>query len=280
MTGYEIVSLIISTLSLIATIAISFVVYSLGKKSDEKRLLNENKQKAREFIIDHESEIAFIPLCLIASNLNRHHKHHRQIYNDFNKLDDEIQKEVLKQLNYELEITQDTKWVDSGIDIVRKFISENKLSESSDFLYDGAKYFHRAFNNYSELEYNSRETYVKKYKDFFGWEVFNFSNNKSEKGLLTFSSYFEAYMVKVINEKNELYKDSVPPITYLIMSENLHSCEEENVCFWIMEMVNVISAYLINTTNKEWILNTGDAFPETFEDRYYDVLTNLYNLTR
>lgn len=47
-----------------------------------------------------------------------------------------------------------------------------------------------------------------------------------------------------------------------------------------MEMLSVISAYIINTTNKKWILCKGDASPETFEDRYYDVLINLFNLSK
>lgn len=280
MTTYEIISLIISILSLGATASISFAIYCLEKTSERKMIKQINKERAKDFIIDHDSEIEFIPLCLIASCLNRHHQHHRNMYNDFNKLSNDVQNEVLKQLNYECGLILDNEWMNEGIEFVRQFILNNQLSTTGDFLYDGAKYFHRAFNEYSGEEYDSINIYSKKYEDVFGWESSRFANNNLGKGILSFRNYFQAYMDKVIIQKDSNYLDATPPITYLINIENFHSCpKEENLCYWIMEMLSVISAYIINTTNKKWILNTGDAFPVTFEDRYYEVLINLYNLT-
>jgi len=277
MTAYEIISLIISSLTLIATVTISFLIYYLEKARERKKITEINNEIAKNFIIDHDSEIAFIPLCLVASCKNRHRKHYRNIYNDFNKLSNDVQKEVLKQLNYDCDIILDNEWVNEGIRIISKFISDNKLSNVGDFLYDEAKYFHSAFEYYAEEEYSHNDTYLQNYKDEFGLGKFLCSTDGSKKGFLSFRNYFQAYMDKVTIQKDF---EAIPPIAYLINVEDFYSCDKKNLCYWIMEMLSVISAYIINTTNKKWILCKGDASPETFEDRYYDVLINLFNLSK
>ena len=87
MTGYEITTLIISILSLFASGFVSFAIFYMGKKSDDKRYKADIEYQARKFIIDHgDNDILYLPYCVIASGVNRHHKHLRQIYNDFNAL--------------------------------------------------------------------------------------------------------------------------------------------------------------------------------------------------
>ena len=105
MFWYEIVSLIISILSLIASGLISFAVFYMGKKVENKRYRADIEYQARKFIIDHgDNDILYLPYCIIASGVNRHHKHLRQIYNDFDALPNDVQKEVLKQAGYDYQI--------------------------------------------------------------------------------------------------------------------------------------------------------------------------------
>ena len=66
----------------------------ITKKEKNERIGNE----AKNFIIDHEKEIDYIPLCLIARAFNNHHKYLREIYNDFNKLNKEIYSTLEKVL--------------------------------------------------------------------------------------------------------------------------------------------------------------------------------------
>lgn len=97
MTGYEITTLIISVLSLFASGFVSFAIFYMGKKSDDKRYKADIEYQARKFIINHgDNDILYLPYCVIASGVNRHHKHIRQIYNDFDALPNDVQKEVLR----------------------------------------------------------------------------------------------------------------------------------------------------------------------------------------
>lgn len=64
-------------------------------------------------------------------------------------------------------------------------------------------------------------------------------------------------------------------------SQNLAYCEEEKVCMWLMELIESIAIVLRNRKSDEEInqnpLEYTDAQAETFEDKYYEVIQQLYN---
>ena len=166
MSNYEIITIIISSLTLIATIAISVVLNYLNNKHRKEEVKLKNEQLAMAFIIDNNDIYDYIPLCIMASVLNRHKKHHRLLYNDFNKLSNEVQKEVLKQCNYEIDLIKETEWVSKSINYVNKFLNDNNLgNDSNNYLYDDGKYLHYAIRYFSEKEYDDKR-YNKKYRKF------------------------------------------------------------------------------------------------------------------
>lgn len=59
----EIANLVISILSLIATIAISFVIYFLEKKNNELLKQKEIKENAKKFIVSNSDEIDYFMNC-------------------------------------------------------------------------------------------------------------------------------------------------------------------------------------------------------------------------
>lgn len=63
----EIVNLIISILSLIATIAISFVIYFLERKSLRNQRIKEIKDEAKKFIKNNADEIEYLHWANIAA---------------------------------------------------------------------------------------------------------------------------------------------------------------------------------------------------------------------
>ena len=76
----EIANFIVATLSLIATIVLTVVIYRLQKDNEAKRdrerkediereIKERNEELARNFIIDNQSEIDLLPWCAIASNV-------------------------------------------------------------------------------------------------------------------------------------------------------------------------------------------------------------------
>lgn len=285
MSWYEIVSLIISILSLFASGFVSFAIFYMGKKSDDKRYKADIEYQARKFIIDHgDNDILYLPYCIIASGVNRHHKHIRQIYNDFDALPNDVQKEVLKKAGYDYQLIEGSDWIDEGIKEVEDFAEKYDFGDT--FLYDGAKYFHRAFNkhsaaltsNYHELEYL--------FDDKLGWYSSQ-AKKIMQTDKLTFSSYIESYYrAFVLNDETLAKKDAIKPLDYLKAIKDFPNCDEEELCFWIMVSVREMASYVERTRHGGYMneieitgaIHRGDAVPETFEDMYYETLMALYEL--
>ena len=286
MSSYEIATIILSSLTLIATIAISVVLYQLNnmQKNEEKAIQNE--QLAKAFIIDNNDVSDYIPICIIASALNRHKNHHRQLYNKFNKLSDEVQKEVIKQCNYDIDIVKGDDWVSKSIDYVNKYLNDNNLGNgSNNYLYDNGKYLHFAIRNYSSKEYDDKRCY-KKYKNPFPSKktVFDANNNFVEY-LEDFDGYCEEYMYYVVKSKRKdfkIFKDAniaPKPIEYLEQVEHLPYAPNEEVCYWMLDFVNFYAIYIINTSTSGYPSEyLSDAEIETYEDKYYEVMLSLYLL--
>lgn len=292
MTGYEITTLIISILSLFASGLVSFAIFYMGKKSDNKRYKADVEYQARKFIIDHgNNDILYLPYCVIASGVNRHHKHIRQIYNDFNALPNDVQKEVLKQAGYDYQLIESRDWINEGIKEINDFAK--KYDFGVNFLYDGAKYFRKAFYDHSSAlacKYNKSEPL---FEDKLGWyspdrititqAIFRLPPNK-----LNFSLYLESYYrAFVLNDKTLNKSNAIKPLDYLNAIKNLPKCDEEELCFWITEIVRELSTLVLRTRhggipiNDIYIngeISIGDTLPEKFEDRYYEALMHLYTL--
>lgn len=260
-------------------LAIGISILSLKREEGLRR--QKIEEDANKFINENNKEILYIPLCLIANAFDKHHKFVRNIYNAFNVLNKELQKEILKQLNYDYELITNNTWIEKSIKVVREYIVKNDLG--NDFLYDDAKYFHRAMN-YAGLHYDSRCEYEHIMPDVFNWnpKIF-FVDNKLYAENVSFFTYLDSYLTtkKKDSVSFNLNKDKKP---LLVIAEiaNLRNCPEENVCYWVMEIVMSIAAMIIRDSGsvgeKIQQLTKGDAQIKTFEDRYLEVLMELYNL--
>ena len=99
---------------------------------------------------------------------------------------------------------------------------------------------------------------------------------------LSVRGYVDEYFYYYIDKKMEFDKDTpIPPMDYVWSSQNLAYCEEEKVCMWLMELIESIAIVLRNRKSDEEInqnpLEYTDAQAETFEDKYYEVIQQLYN---
>lgn len=270
---------------MIASGLISFAVFYMGRKVENKRYRTDIEYQARKFIIEHgDSEILYLPYCVIASGVNRHHKHLRQIYNDFDALPNDVQKEVLKQADYDYQPIESADWINEGIEEIEAFIEKFDFGES--FLYDNAKYFHRAFAKHaSSLVSKYRESeYL--FDDKLGWHLPN-TNTICQTDKLTFSLYLEYYyQAFVLNDKSFVKDKATKPLNYLISVKNFPECDEEELCFWMTEIVIEFAALVLRTRHGGFLngvyingeIKRGDAVPETFEDKYYEALMYLYSL--
>ncbi len=270
---FDIINLIIGILSLIATIAISFVIYFLERKNEKRRTESEIKEAAKRFIRENAEEKGYLPWCSIAAGCFPQNNHCRKIYNEFSLLSQEVQKEVFLQANIQTDIINGFEWVDDKIEYVKEAIERMDLGR--DFLYDGAKYFHRAYDYKKEKveEYNHWRYTHNLYED-----VFHIRNNFFQKdGNLSIEQYLEDYLYCKYEKPELMPENVIKPIDYLCQAEDLYNADEDVVCFWMMIVVFNVMQYAELYLDYELKNHTvTDSFTETFEDKYFEVLYDLF----
>lgn len=281
MTTAEIIQIVIGILSLVATIAVSFLIYWLQTRHEKEiqKLQDEKEQKeletkARLFLIDNESERDYLPWCVVAANVHPLERHSRKIYTEYCRCTEEIQNEILHQAGYKSNSIQGTRWVQKCIMDLEKDIEQYNLG--GDYLYDGAKYFHRSYERYRDLQWDGTPSV---------FEPIN-KNNKFRSTFninqLSIGEYVDEYFYYYIDKKMEFIEDvPIPPMDYVWNSQNLANCEEKKVCMWLMELIEGIAIVIRNRKPDEEInqkpLEYTDAQAKTFEDKYYEVIQQLYN---
>lgn len=282
MTTVDIIQIIIGILSLIATVGVSVAIYWLQSRHEKEmeRVAKENaekqlKEEADRFLIDNESEREYLPLCVFASNLHRHEKHTRNIYTNFCRCRNELQNKILEVAEFKCRTMDGTEWLGKAIDKLKEDIKKYKLGR--DYLYDGAKYFHRGFTLYREKEW------VYSYRQVFEPIVENrLSSALTGTNLISISNYVDEYFYYFIEKHNldKMRGEPLPPIDYVWESQNLASIEESEVCGWIMEIVKAITIIIHNKTIKYegdlYFEDLTDGQAETFEDKYYETVRALY----
>lgn len=287
MSAAEIVQIVIGALSLIATVAVSFFIYWLQSRHEKEMAKIEEKhrqeklaEEANNFLIDHEDERDYLPWCTIATNQHQHERHNRKIYTDFCRCSVELQNKILEMAEFTVRTIKDTDWVDTAFEKLEKDIDRYKLGEQQ-FLYEGAKYFHRAFTRYRENEF--KENYNRELKTICKQNLLWLVSEK-EKGKVSLSSYIEQYFDFVLGEIREEYiewDNPIPPVDYAWGYYKLSNAPEEEVCYWIMELVenfvvNIHNRFGTSVFDSVIHENTTDAQAETYEDRYYDILYWMY----
>lgn len=284
----DIVQIIIGALSLIATVAVSFVIYWFQRRHekeierlDEERRIAEIKNKANIFLIENEAERDYLPWCVMASSLHRHEKHTRAIYTNFCRCSAEVQKEILLQAELTITPIEGSEWVDNAINKLKEDIVKYKLATHWDaFLHDGAKYFHRGFTYFRDKPYNGHEQ--DKYNIQPIYKMRPLFSGDTDK--INFRLYIEQYFDYILGDHDNLSKSDsapIPPVDLIWDLKNLYgTVEEKDVCFWVIYYVLYITINIYNRfkdpDNYLAGENCTDAEVETFEDQYYEALLYLY----
>lgn len=160
----EIWSFLVDVSSLIVTTVLTIKIYRLERSHEKEREQMEVEARkkavvetARVFLIDNEDEIEYLPLSVIAKSLNLKRKHHRAITTKFLRCSEEVQKEILKQANFQL-IEVSKEQVSAALKRLKDDIKACGFGQ--DTLYDGAKYFHRAMERYSDEKIETVNPYI------------------------------------------------------------------------------------------------------------------------
>lgn len=219
-------------------------------------------EAARIFTIDNDDEIEFLPLCEIASQLQFKRKHCRGIITRFLRCSRDVQKEILRQNNYdEMNITEAN--ISYALDCIQKDFDKHSFGEN--ILYDGAKYFHRALRDWSDKSISHYNNYIfdnlrlKEYKASFRSPLF-----QSETTSLL--SYMYDYL-----ELNQ-HDGIIPPINEMKQKTNWTCCDESATTYWTMRVL-INGCHSLHNPDIE---NIEEEILETQEDMYYYTVLVLY----
>ena len=240
----DIIQIIIGVLSLVATIAVSFLIYWLQSRHEKEiqKLQCEKErialqEKARLFLIDNQEERDYLPWCIIAANLHPLEKHTRKIYSEYCRCSEELQNEILNQAGYKIKQFTGKYWLQGCIDKLQQDIEKYNLGR--DYLYDGAKYFHRSYDRYRELEWNGTPNI---------FEPINKENRLMmilNVAQISIGEYIDEYFYYFVDKKMDFDKETpIPPIDYVWEYQSLAHTREETVCMWMMELVENIATII------------------------------------
>ncbi len=274
----EIHQVLIGFASFLATIIISIIIYKMQRKHEKEiddlrklQIKKDIEDKANSFLIDNEDERDYLPWCVIASAIHRHKKHTRRIYTEFCRCNDDVQREILKQAEFSIEIIQDNDWIETVLSALRSDIKKHKLG--SDYLYDNGKYLHRSFENYRDQRWTNETE--KDYFPYIATKIGFYTKNEQN-----FISYVEEYFNFLYSEyRPKLYnRNPPPPIDCAWETFRLANAKEIEVCRWMLEIVYSI---VVNIHNRYYGTNKisetfTDANIDTFEDKYYETLLWMY----
>lgn len=143
-------------------------------------------------------------------------------------------------------------------------------------MYDGAKYFHRSYDRYRELEWNGTPNI---------FEPINKENRLMmilNVAQISIGEYIDEYFYYFVDKKMDFDKETpIPPIDYVWEYQSLAHTREETVCMWMMELVENIATIINNKFGEDvdcqFFLEYTDAQAETYEDKYYETVQALYN---
>ena len=264
-------------LSLIATVVLTVAIYWLQRSHEKEREQMDVKaqkkavaEAARVFLIDNEDEIEYLPLSAIAKSLNLKRKHHRAITTKFLRCSEEVQKEILKQVNFQpIEVSKEQ--VSTVLKLLRDDIKTYCFGR--DVLYDGAKYFHRAMERYSDKEIETVNPYIFediKRTHFYQGDSLKLLKDTSYNG--TLYGYMHDYIHSADLGKSKWLLQ--PPIDMVLSQCDLAGCPEDIMTFWMMRII--IDCCRVFAESEEDFIFDEDLI-KTQEDMYYYAVMVLYN---
>lgn len=272
--GIEIANLIVGILSLLATIGISISIFYLENKNAKRQEKHTVSESARRFIIENADERGYLPWAVIAAGCFPQNKHCRRIYNEFSILDERVKLEVLKQTNLNIPLIRGDDWIADRLKVVQEAADELSLGDT--FLYDGAKYFHRLYDqkerDYSEDDIGWHEPC---FKDVFGLPPLTLS---PKKGYLWFRLYMDSYLYFRFQQPDRFSEKWEKPFDYLLVAKGIQETPDEGyVCCWVSHIIEetIVAAVNYLSYSEKGRVST-DSYPETYEDRYFQVLYRLF----
>jgi hypothetical protein len=227
-------------------------------------------EEARRFCIDYSDQKELLPLCQFASFVSPYEQSARELFTAYKRCSTPLQHEIMRINQIPIFDFSNSEWINEYVDKFKRDETKYKLATRS-FLYDGAKYFHRALTGYKDISIEDSNPYIFE----------RFRNNSIIRNLK--SSIYEViddYLYMNSDENNE---DVIPPFDLISHELALRSYKtpEQDEVFWICCYIKAscIKLPFISEENGEesWReMYVPDEQIETLEDLYYSALMALY----
>lgn len=206
------------------------------------------------------------------SILNPMHKYVREMYTEYCKCSVAVRKKILELNDYRNLEFSDENWIAKSVDLFDKKIHDKKLC-TVNYLYDGAKYFRRAFERYSEYPVEF-DPWI--FEPLIKYESPLFDKERKCNLYAYISDYLE-----LLESGSEI--NGAPPLDVMWAYCSNGSVPEEKVTFWVcMAMIAVCPQLVDDVDDGDDIcgVNLGDGIDriDTQEDMYLYALLELYKL--
>ena len=270
-----ILGLSIDFLALIVTIFLTIAIYKLEQKHERDKELAERHRKelskceaAKVFLIDNDEEIEYLPLAQIANNLYPKRKHCRKVITRFLRCDEQLQREILRQVNVPFLNVSMTE-VQNVLEKLQIDLKGCGFGKS--ILYDGGKYLYRALERWAKNSITDVNPYI--FEDVKHSEFYQNASEISWRFASCNTTLF-SYMYNYLHaEELGLNQENIlPPIDMVFQQCNLGNCDEETVTFWTMR---IIVDFCQNIMGSRCDIRIDESIIQTQEDMFYYTLLVL-----
>ena len=271
----DIAGLIVDIMALLVSIFLTVGIYKLERRHEKSREKAEEDAKnkaiaeaARVFSIDND-DLEYLPLAVIAINLNLKRKHYRKLITRFMRCNEPLQQEILRQSNI-ADIPVSMTTAERALESLKEDLDKNHFGRN--ILYDGAKYLHRAFDRWAGSPIMEVCPYIFERPQASKNGVLARAMNQIEFKT-SLCSYMEDYLHAAEQgiDENQL----ISPIDMVFQRCNLGSCDEDIMTFWTMRIIIDACYTFRGSEHKEIYEIFDETLIQSQEDMYYYTLAVL-----
>ena len=236
------------------------------------------EQEVRNFCIDHDTEMALLPLCQVIAVTDPMRKHVRKMYNDFCKCTYTVQNRILSEKEVTPIVVSDKEW---WYECLNKFILDYRRFElgSKDYEYMFTQYFPRAL--YEWQDEPVEKSMSRRYKPLVQTPFNSFA--KYRMGI---EEVLDEYMYY---KDLEEYKGKFPqPMDFFYTDLNFGNCDEPVLIMYLCQFILGACSGILLSRRRLHPDEDGLTLPdvaycgpssdkaETLEDLFFATLRMLY----
>lgn len=295
MSVTDIIQILLSILSLVATVAVSVVIYYCESKKDHRKEQRELTNRAHSFIIDNklgnENFKDYIPLASVIAIKDSLYKPFKDIYLNFFKCEPELQNIILEHLHIPLRISSNNSIFEKCKKKWCHYEVENKIGKL------GFKWRLEKINFFDIVKkYINSDIKTCQEKCFqipvISDTLEDFSCNKPSIKNVDLLEYIDRYLdcvhhtntwKDIKNYPNLHLEISKSPFIVLNEKRKKENWSEQQECMWYMWYIIctceslVYHDFVVEQYNRKYYLHVKLSNINTFEDLYAYMLLTLLN---